>query len=121
MATTRRATALQATTKMMIATSEDEDDDNGDGATGDKVDNDSDGATGDGATGYDDNGKGATGDDDDNEDNGDGTERRNNQIEATASAGGNNSHWDVDDHDDTDAAAFAGREATYTRRGRRCG
>ena len=39
---------------MMIATSKDNDDDDGDGATGDEVDNDGDGMTGDGATGYDD-------------------------------------------------------------------
>ncbi len=86
---------------MMIATSKDDND--GDGATGDEVDNDDDGATGDGATGYDDNdddgggttgnevddyGEGATGDDNDDDD-GDGTERRNNQIEAMAAAGGN--------------------------------
>ncbi len=37
---------------MMIATGEDDDYNDGDGATGDKVDNASDGATGDGATGY---------------------------------------------------------------------
>ena len=36
---------------MMIATSEDDNDDHGDGATGDKVDDDGDGAMGDGATG----------------------------------------------------------------------
>ncbi len=86
---------------MMIATSKDDDD--GDGATGDKVDDDGNGATGDGATGYDDNnddgggttgdevddyGEGATGNDNDDDD-GDGTERRNSQIEATAAAGGN--------------------------------
>ena len=81
--------------------SEDDDDDDGDGATVDEVNDDSNSATGDGATGYDDNdndgggmtgnevdnyGEGATGDDDGH----DGTERCNNQIEATA--GGNNSH-----------------------------
>ncbi len=86
---------------MMIATSKDDDD--GNGATGDEVDNDGDGATGDGATGYDDNdddgggttgdevddyGEGATGNDNDDND-GDSTERRNNQIKATAAAGGN--------------------------------
>ncbi len=86
---------------MMIATSEDDND--GNGAMGDEVDDDGNGATGDGATGYDDNdndgggttgdevddyGEGATGDDN-NDDDGDGTERRNNQIEATAAAGGN--------------------------------
>jgi hypothetical protein len=45
---------------MMIATSEDDDDEDGDGATGDEVNDDSDGAMGDGVTGYndkDDNGK----------------------------------------------------------------
>jgi hypothetical protein len=67
-----------------IATSEDDDD--GDGATGDEVDDAGNGATGDGATGFDDDyGEGATGDndyDDDDGDDGDGTERRNNQIEA---------------------------------------
>ena len=97
----------------MIATNKDNDDDNyGDGATGNEVDNNGDGTTGDGATGYDNNnnngggpmgdevgdyGKGATGNDDnddnnDNDNNGDGTERRNNQIEAMAVVGGNNSH-----------------------------
>ena len=40
---------------MMIATSKDDHDDDGDGATGGEVDDDGDGATGDGATGYDDN------------------------------------------------------------------
>ena len=40
---------------MMIVTSEDDNDDDGNGATGDEVDNDGDGATGDGATGYGDN------------------------------------------------------------------
>ena len=40
---------------MMIATSRDDDDNNGDGATGDEVDDDGDGVMGDGATGYDDN------------------------------------------------------------------
>ncbi len=42
---------------MMIGTSKDDDDDNGDGAMGDEVDDDGDGdgVTGDGATGYDDN------------------------------------------------------------------
>ena len=79
--------------------------DGGDGAAGDEIDDDGDGAAGDGATGYDngdddgggttgdkvdDYGKGATGDNDDNDndDNGDGTERHNNQIEATAAVGG---------------------------------
>ena len=118
--------------------SQDYDDDNGNGATGDKVNDVGNGATGNGATGYDDNddnggsttgdkvddyGKGATGDNDDNDDDdeGDGTDRWNNQIEATVAAGGNNSHWrstvesndngnvdapsgDVGHHDDTDAA-----------------
>ena len=41
---------------MMIGTSKDDDDDDGDGAMGDEVDDDGDGVTGDGATGYDDNG-----------------------------------------------------------------
>ncbi len=81
-----------------LLTSEDDDDEDGDGAMGDEVDDDGDGATGDGATGFDDDnddgggmtgyevdnyGKGATGDDDydnDDGDNGDGTERCNNQI-----------------------------------------
>jgi len=40
---------------MMIAMSEDDNDDDGDGATGNKVDDDGDCATGDGATGYNDN------------------------------------------------------------------
>ena len=40
---------------MMIATSKDDDDDNGDGAMGDEVNDDGNGVTGDGATGYDDN------------------------------------------------------------------
>ncbi len=40
---------------MMIATSKDNDNDDGNGATGDEVYNDGDGVTGDGATGYDDN------------------------------------------------------------------
>ena len=86
---------------MMIVTSEDDDD--GDGATGDEVDDDGDGATGNGAPGYNDNddngggtmgdevddyGEGATGDDND-DDNGDGTERCNNQIEAMGAVGGN--------------------------------
>ena len=66
----------------------------GDGATGYDDDDDDNGG---GTTGYkvDDFGKGATGDDDDDDDDGDdgvGTERHNNQIEATAAAGGNNSH-----------------------------
>ena len=39
---------------MMIAMSKDNDDNDGDGATGDEVNNDGDGVTGDGATGYDD-------------------------------------------------------------------
>jgi hypothetical protein len=39
---------------MMIATGEDVDNDDGDGATGDEVDECGDGATGDGSTGYDD-------------------------------------------------------------------
>ena len=55
MATAQWATARQATTTMMIATSKDDDEDNGNGATGDEVDDDGDGVTGDGATGYDDN------------------------------------------------------------------
>ena len=38
---------------MMIATSEDDNDDDGDGATGNEVNDDGAGATGDGATGYD--------------------------------------------------------------------
>ena len=42
------------TTTMMIATREDDDYDNGDGATGDEVSNDSYGATSDGEIGYDD-------------------------------------------------------------------
>ena len=83
-----------------IATSKDDNDDDGSGGTSNEVDNDGDGATVDGAmrfdddddngsgtTGYevDDYGKGATGDDDyddDDGDDGDGTERQNNQIEA---------------------------------------
>jgi len=79
---------------MMIATSEDDKDDDGNGATGDEVNDDSNGATGDGATGYNDNdddgggtmgdevndyGEGATGNDDDNDvDDGDCSERCNN-------------------------------------------
>ncbi len=39
---------------MMIATSKDDDDDNGNGATGNEVDDDGNGVTGDGATEYDD-------------------------------------------------------------------
>ena len=38
----------------MIATSKDDDDNDGDGATGDEVDDDGDGVTGDGTTGYND-------------------------------------------------------------------
>ena len=38
---------------MMIETSKDDDDNDGDGAMGDEVDNNGDGVTGDGATGYD--------------------------------------------------------------------
>ena len=112
---------------MMIATSEDNNDNDGDGATGDEVDDDGDGAKkGDGAKGYDDDddddggggttgyevdnyGEGATGDDDYDDDdgnNGNGTERCNNQIEATAAAGGNNSHRrsmaESDDDEDDD-------------------
>ena len=61
MATAQRAMARWATTTtMMIAMGEDNDCNNGNGATGDEVDNDSNGATGNGATGY---------EDDDNEDN----------------------------------------------------
>ena len=41
------------TMTMMIATSKDDNDDDGDGATGDEVDDDGDSVTGDGATGYD--------------------------------------------------------------------
>ena len=37
---------------MMIATSKEDDDDDGDGATGDEVDDDGDGVTGAGVTGY---------------------------------------------------------------------
>ncbi len=55
MAMARWATARQAATTMMIATSKDNDDNDGDGATGDEVDNDGNGVTGDGATGYDNN------------------------------------------------------------------
>ena len=62
---------------LMIATSKDDDYNDGSGTTGDKVDIYS---------------EGATGDNDDDDDNGDGTERRNKQIEAMAVAGGNNSH-----------------------------
>ncbi len=47
--------ARQAATTMMIATGKDNDDNDGNSATGDEVDNDGDGVTGDGATGYDDN------------------------------------------------------------------
>ena len=50
----------------------------GDGTTGNKVDECGEGATGD--------------DNDDNNNDGDGTERHNNQIEAMAAAGGNNNH-----------------------------
>jgi hypothetical protein len=46
MATARWATARRATTTMMIATSEDNGDNDGIGATGDEVDDDGDGATG---------------------------------------------------------------------------
>ncbi len=42
------------TTIMMIATGEDDDYDDGDGATGNKVGDDSHGVTSDGETGYDD-------------------------------------------------------------------
>ena len=93
---------------MMIATSKDDDNDDGDGVTGNEVDDDGNCAAGDGATGYNDNdddGGGTTGDEvddygegmtgnknDDNNDDGDGTGRCNNQIEATVAAGGNNSH-----------------------------
>ena len=70
----RRAMAQRDPTTLMIVTGEDDDDDGGGGTTGDEVD---------------DYGEGATGDDDDD---GDGTERRNKQIEATAVAGDNNSH-----------------------------
>jgi len=65
MAPARRATARQATTTMMIATSKDYNDNDGDSATGYKVDDDGNGTMGDGATGYDDNdddGGGTTGD-----------------------------------------------------------
>ena len=40
---------------MMIGTSKDDDNNDGDGATGDEVDNDGDSVTSNGATGYDDN------------------------------------------------------------------
>ena len=40
---------------MMIAMSKDDDDNDGDGATGDEVDDDGDGVTGDGAMGYNNN------------------------------------------------------------------
>ena len=56
MATVRWAMTQQATTTMMIGMSKDDDNNDGDGATGDEVDNDGDSVTGDGATGYDDNG-----------------------------------------------------------------
>ena len=52
MATAQWATARQATTTMMIATSKDYDNDDGNGATGDEVDDDSNGVMGDGVTGY---------------------------------------------------------------------
>ena len=83
-----------------IATSKDDNDDDGSGGMSNEVDDDGDGATVDGAMRFDDNddngsgttgyevddyGKGATGDDDyddDDGDDGDGTERQNNQIEA---------------------------------------
>ena len=82
---------------MMISTSKDDNNDGDvDGTMGDEVDDDGNGATGDGATGYDDNdedgggttsdevddyGEGATSNDaDDDDGNGNGTERRNNQI-----------------------------------------
>ena len=55
MATARWATARQAMTTMMIATRKDDDNNDGNGATGDEVNDDGDGVTGDGATGYDDN------------------------------------------------------------------
>ena len=54
MATARWATVQQALTTMMIAKSKDNDDHNGDGATGDEVNNNCNGVMGDGATGYDD-------------------------------------------------------------------
>ena len=54
MATAQWAMARQAMTTMMIATSKDNDSDDGDGATGNEVDDDGDGVTGNGATGYDD-------------------------------------------------------------------
>ena len=55
MATARWATAQQATTKMMIGMSKDDDQDDGDGAMGDEVDDDGDGVMVGGATGYDNN------------------------------------------------------------------
>ncbi len=55
MATARWATARQATTAMMIVTSKDNDDNDGNGATGDEVNDDGNGVTGNGATGYDNN------------------------------------------------------------------
>ena len=54
MAMAQWATARQATTTMMIATSKDDDGNDGDGATGNEVDNDGDSVTGDGVAGYDD-------------------------------------------------------------------
>ena len=57
MATVRWVTTQQATATMMIGTSKEDDDNDGDsnGAMGDEVDNDDDGVTGNGAMGYDDN------------------------------------------------------------------
>ena len=87
---------------MMMAMREDGGDDDADGATGEEVVDDGDGAMGDGTTRYDDNndngggtavdevddyGKGMTGNDNnDNNEDGNGTERCNNQIKATAVA-----------------------------------
>ena len=55
MATMRRATARQATTMMMIPTSEDEDDNDGNGKMSKEVNNDSDGGMGNVVMEYDDN------------------------------------------------------------------
>ena len=84
--TTTMATARRATKATMTATARRR----VDGAMG-YNDNDDDGGC---TTGYevDNYGEGAMGDDDYDDEDGDGTERCNNQIEATAAAGGNNSH-----------------------------
>ena len=78
---------------MMIATSEYNNDDDGDGATGDKFNDDGDNATGDGTTGYNDNdddGGGTTGDEVD--DYGKGTMMTTAQRDATIKSPGHLRH-----------------------------